>query len=60
MIVATVGARRIDALDGRDMRRWHTEWMAPAVAGAKPRIAAARMAIIVLSCPAAFACPSTI
>jgi hypothetical protein len=25
MIVATVGARRIDALDGRDIRRWHIE-----------------------------------
>src|SRR5581483_8145064 len=23
MIVGTVGARRVDVLDGRDMRRWH-------------------------------------
>ena len=48
MIVETVGARRIDALDGRDLRRWHTEWSAALEQGDKPRIAAARMAIIVL------------
>ena len=29
MITRTVGARRIDALDGRDLKRWHTEWSAP-------------------------------
>src|SRR5262245_1314510 len=48
MIVETVGARRIDALDGRDLRRWHTEWSAALEQGDKPRIAAARMAVIVL------------
>jgi integrase len=48
MIVATVGGRRVDALDGRDMRRWHAAWMAPAEPDGKPRIAAARMAVIVL------------
>ena len=53
MIVATVGARRVDALDGRDLRRWHAEWSAPA--GGKPRIAAARMAIIVLKNALTFA-----
>lgn len=55
MIVATVGARRIDALDGRDLRRWHAEWSAPLEQGGKPRIAAARMAIIVLKNALAFA-----
>jgi integrase len=48
MIVATVGARRVDAIDGRDLRRWYTEWAAPIEAGGKPRIAAARMAMVVL------------
>jgi integrase len=48
MIVETVGTRRIDALDGRDLRRWHTEWSAPLEQGGKPRLAAARMAMIVL------------
>ena len=55
MIVATVGARRVDALDGRDARRWHAAWMEPAVAGGKPRIAAARMAIMVLKIALTFA-----
>jgi len=55
MIVATVGARRIDALDGRDLRRWHSEWSAPLEQGSKPRIAAARMAIVVLKNALTFA-----
>ena len=48
MIIETVGERRIDALDGRDLRRWHTEWSAPFEQGGKSRLAAARMALIVL------------
>jgi integrase len=48
MIIETVGPRRIDALDGRDIRRWHAEWSAPLEHGGKPRLAAARMAMIVL------------
>ncbi len=55
MIVATVGARRIDALDGRDLRRWHAEWSAPLEQGGKPRIAAARMAVVVLKNALTFA-----
>jgi integrase len=55
MIVATVGARRVDALDGRDFRRWHGEWSAPLEDGGKPRIAAARMAVIVLKNALTFA-----
>ena len=55
MIVETVGARRIDALDGRDLRRWHTEWPAPLDSGDKPRIAAARMAVVVLKNALTFA-----
>jgi integrase len=48
MITETVGARRVDAVDGRDVRHWHTEWSAPLEQGGKPRLAAARMALIVL------------
>jgi hypothetical protein len=55
MIVARVGARRIDAVDGRDLRRWHVEWSAPLDEGVKPRIAAARMAVIVLKNALSFA-----
>jgi len=55
MIVATVGARRVDALDGRDIRRWHAQWSAPVEEDGKPRIAAARMAIIVLKNSLTFA-----
>ena len=55
MIVETVGGRRIDALDGRDIRRWHAEWSAPLKEGGKPRIAAARMAVIVLKNALTFA-----
>ena len=29
MIVETVGKRRIDVLDGRDLKRWWNEWSAP-------------------------------
>jgi hypothetical protein len=55
MIVGTVGARRIDVLDGRDIRRWYAEWSAPLEQGGKPRLAAARMAIIVLKNALTFA-----
>jgi hypothetical protein len=48
MIIETVGERRVDVIDGRDLRRWHTEWSAPLESGGKPRLAAARMAMIVL------------
>jgi integrase len=55
MIVETVGARRVDVIDGRDLRRWHAEWSAPLEANGKPRIAAAHMAIIVLKTALTFA-----
>jgi hypothetical protein len=55
MILETVGERRIDALDGRDLRRWHAEWSAPLIRGGKPRLAAARMAMIVLKTALTFA-----
>jgi integrase len=48
MIVETVGGRRIDSLDGRDLRRWHAQWSAPIEPGGKPRIAAARIAVTIL------------
>jgi hypothetical protein len=41
MIHETVGQRRIDMLDGRDLQRWHAEWSSPSANG-RPRIAAAR------------------
>ena len=55
MIVETVGARRIDAIDGRDLRRWYAEWSAPLKEGDKPRIAAARMAMTVIKNALTFA-----
>lgn len=55
MIVATVGQRRVDAVDSRDLRRWHAEWSAPIKPGGNPRIAAARMAMIVLKTALTFA-----
>jgi integrase len=55
MIVETVGERRVDVLDGRDLRRWHAEWSAPLTEGGKPRLAAARMAMIVLKTALTFA-----
>lgn len=55
MIIETVGARRVDVVDGRDVRRWHGEWSAPMEEGRKPRLAAARMAIIVLKNALTFA-----
>jgi hypothetical protein len=54
MIAETVGKRRIDALDGRDLKRWWNEWSAPVKEGGKPRLAAARMAMIVLKTALAF------
>jgi hypothetical protein len=48
IIIRTVGARRIDALDGRDLKRWHAEWAAPAELGGKPRLAAARMSFAII------------
>jgi hypothetical protein len=54
MIANTVGARRIDALDGRDLSRWHAEWSRPITDDGKPRIAAARMAMTVLKTALSF------
>jgi integrase len=54
IIVRTVGQRRIDALDGRDLKRWHAVWSAPTEPGAKPRLAAARMAIAIMKASLSF------
>jgi hypothetical protein len=54
MIVKTVGARRIDALDGRDLSRWHAEWSRPIEENGRPRIAAAHMAMTVLKTALSF------
>lgn len=48
MLAKGIGTRRIDAIDGRDLRRWHKEWSEPAAPGQKRRIAAAKMAMTVL------------
>lgn len=54
MLALEVGARRIDAIDGRDLVRWHAAWSAPIVEGGKPRLAAARMAMTVLKATLSF------
>ena len=46
--------RRIDALDGRDLSRWHANWSRRRGPGGKPRVAAARMAIMVLKAALSF------
>jgi integrase len=54
IIVRTVGERRLDALDGRDLKRWHANWSEPVEAGGKPRVAAARMAMMVFKAALSF------
>jgi integrase len=54
IMTRTVGARRIDALDGRDLKRWHAEWSAPVEPGGKPRLAAARMCFAVIKAALSF------
>jgi hypothetical protein len=54
MLKAEVGRRRIDACDGRDLRRWFAAWSEPSVEGGKPRLAAARMAMVVLKSALSF------
>ena len=54
LIVRTVGERRIDALDGRDLSRWHAKWSEPVEPGGKPRVAAARMAFAVFRAALSF------
>jgi integrase len=54
IITRTVGARRIDAIDGRDLKRWHREWSAPVDPGEKPRLAAARMSFAVIKAALSF------
>jgi integrase len=54
MIINTVGARRIDALDGRDLSRWYAEWSRPTNENGRTRIAAARMAMTVLKTALSF------
>lgn len=53
MITETVGTRRLDALDGRDLDRF-AEWSAPLERGGRQRLAAARMAMIVLKTALSF------
>jgi hypothetical protein len=55
MIDETVGPRRVDRLTRADLQRWNDEWSAPREEGGKPRLAAARMARIVLKNALTFA-----
>lgn len=54
MLTLEIGARRIDACDGRDARRWFAAWSEPDKPDGRPRIAAARMAMIVLKTALSF------
>lgn len=54
MLTMEVGRRRIDMVDGRDIRRWHAAWREPAKAGGRPKLAAAKMAIVVLKAALSF------
>lgn len=54
MLTLEIGARRIDACDGRDARRWFAAWSEPKEPNGRPRIAAARMAMIVLKTALSF------
>jgi len=54
MLTMEIGARRVDACDGRDARRWFKAWSDPIEPGGRPRIAAARMAMIVLKTALSF------
>lgn len=54
MLTLEIGARRIDACDGRDARRWFKAWSEPTEPAGRPRIAAARMAMIVLKTALSF------
>lgn len=49
----SVGARRLDAVDGRDFRRWFEVWSQPEDGG-KPKIAAAGMAISIIKAAVSF------
>src|SRR4029450_12227622 len=54
MLTVEVGQRRIDACDGRDLRRWHAAWSAPDQEGGSLHLAAARMAMTVLKAALSF------
>jgi hypothetical protein len=51
---ATIGSRRIDRCDGRDVRRWFEAWSAPVEPSGHPTIAAARFAMMVLKAALSF------
>lgn len=54
MLTMEVGRRRIDMIDGRDIRRWHAAWATPVEPGGRPKLAAAKMAIVVLKSALSF------
>lgn len=45
---AMIGTRRIDACDGRDLKRWFAVWAEPDRPGNPPKLAAAKMTVAVL------------
>jgi hypothetical protein len=53
-IKAMAGARRVDALTGLDVMRWHEIWRHPQKPGGKPLLGAATMALNVLKAALAF------
>lgn len=54
MIQATIGARRIEDCDGRDVNRWFAAWSEPSAKGQPRQIAKARFAIAVLKSALSF------
>lgn len=54
MMTAEIGARLIDACDGRDVKRWFKAWSAPAEGKTKRQLAKGRMAIAVLKAALTF------
>ena len=54
MLTMEVGKRRIDMIDGRDIRRWHAAWSTPTPPSLRPKLAAAKMAIVVLKSALSF------
>jgi hypothetical protein len=53
-LTETIGTLRIDACDGRDVRRWHAVWSAPLAENGRPRLAGARFAVAVLKAALSF------
>lgn len=53
-LIGMIGTRRIDACDGRDVKRWFATWSAPDQKDGRPKIAAARAALTVIKASVSF------